>query len=178
MAYITNPGHIAVFGGSGSKELELNRAKFQMMLNSNISINLTGAFVENRLVGVMNMAHFPDCVHNTKKDRSISQDLIKKLDDYGARHSELYGKWAEVHPTESHYHLGPIGVLPEMQGQGIGRQLMVKYCEIVDGSKEAGYLETDRPENVHFYKESGFKVIREEVILDVPCWFMWRDAIS
>ena len=31
-----------------------------------------------------------------------------------------------------HWHLGPIGVLPEYQGQGIGSRLMQRFCREVD----------------------------------------------
>ena len=53
-------------------------------------------------------------------------------------------------------HLGPIGVAPEAQGQGIGTALMNRYIEHLKQERSAGYLETDRPENVEFYKKFGF----------------------
>jgi len=40
--------------------------------------------------------------------------------------------------------------------------------------RAAGYLETDGPENVEFYKKFGFIVQREEQLIGTPTWYMWR----
>jgi hypothetical protein len=37
-----------------------------------------------------------------------------------------------------------------------------------------GYLETDRPANVDFYKKFGFVVRHEEIIIGAPTWYMCR----
>jgi hypothetical protein len=39
-----------------------------------------------------------------------------------------------------------------------------------------GYLETDKPENVTFYKRFGFEVVDEHPVLGIKNWFMLRDA--
>jgi ribosomal protein S18 acetylase RimI-like enzyme len=88
---------------------------------------------------------------------------------------KLQTVWKRHDPRERHWHIGPIGVVPELQGRGIGSKLMVKCCERIDSQKDASYLETDRPENLPFYQRFGFKVIAEERILGVMNWFMWRD---
>jgi GNAT superfamily N-acetyltransferase len=61
-----------------------------------------------------------------------------------------------------------------MQGQGVGTALMQRYIEHLDREGAAGYLETDRPKNVEFYKKFGFRVEREENIIGAPTWSMWR----
>ena len=64
--------------------------------------------------------------------------------------------WSKSDPKTAHSHLGPIGVSPEAQGQWIGRRLMDAYCNELDRTGEAGYLETDRPENVTFLSSIWF----------------------
>jgi ribosomal protein S18 acetylase RimI-like enzyme len=84
--------------------------------------------------------------------------------------------WSKSDPKTAHSHLGPIGVSPEAQGQWIGRRLMDAYCNELDRTGEARYLETDRPENVTFYRQFGFEVTDEILVLGVPNHLMWRNA--
>jgi hypothetical protein len=51
---------------------------------------------------------------------------------------------------------------------------MNRYIEHLEQERLAGYLETDRRENVDFYKGFGFVVQREEQLIGVPTWYMWR----
>ncbi|MGH7784124.1 MAG: GNAT family N-acetyltransferase, partial [Candidatus Binatia bacterium] len=74
-----------------------------------------------------------------------------------------------------HVHLGPIGVSPATQGMGIGTALMDHYINHLTKEHTAGYLETDRRENMEFYKKFGFVVEREESLIGTPIWYMWRD---
>ena len=55
---------------------------------------------------------------------------------------------------------------------------MERYCEALDRSGKAGYLETDRPENVAFYRRFGFDVTGEVPVLGVRSYFMRRAARS
>jgi GNAT superfamily N-acetyltransferase len=61
-----------------------------------------------------------------------------------------------------------------MQGRGVGTALMRRYVEHLDEARAAGYLETDRPANVEFYKRFGFVVRRNEELIGAPIWYMWR----
>jgi predicted N-acetyltransferase YhbS len=86
------------------------------------------------------------------------------------------GSWATHDPSEPHVHLGPIAVDPEAQGRGIGRHLMQRYTRELDCAGWAGYLETDRPENVAFYERFGFELIETSSVLAVPNYFMLCEA--
>jgi GNAT superfamily N-acetyltransferase len=59
---------------------------------------------------------------------------------------------------------------------GVGTALMQRYIDHLDQKKTAGYLETDRPENVEFYKRFGFIVQLNEELIGAPIWYMWRPA--
>lgn len=90
------------------------------------------------------------------------------------RAMKMRGTWAKKDPRKPHWHLDPLGVEPELQGQGIGGQLMEYYCKHVDGLGMVAYHQTDRPENVKFYQRFAFQVVGEETIMDFPNWYMWR----
>jgi predicted N-acetyltransferase YhbS len=87
---------------------------------------------------------------------------------------QWFGRWCHLDPDEPHVHLGPIGVAPQLQGQGVGTALMRCYIEHLEREKAAGYLETDRSENVEFYKRFGFVLRHEETVIGIPTWYMWR----
>jgi hypothetical protein len=52
---------------------------------------------------------------------------------------------------------------------------MKLYCEELDRTRHAGYLETDRSENVSFYGRFGFETIGEVSVLGVRNYLMWRE---
>jgi GNAT superfamily N-acetyltransferase len=80
--------------------------------------------------------------------------------------------WSMRDPSEPHVHLRPIGVKPALQGHDIGSQMLTVYCEQLDLASDAGYLETDEPENVRLYERFGFEVRRHAFVLGVQNWFM------
>jgi GNAT superfamily N-acetyltransferase len=82
----------------------------------------------------------------------------------------------EHDPEERHVHVGPVGVEPGVQGLGIGRRMLEALCERLDHDGETGWLETDKPENVVFYRRHGFDVAVEDRHLGFPIWFMHRPA--
>ena len=51
---------------------------------------------------------------------------------------------------------------------------MDRNCQQLDQTGRPGYLETDRPENVAFYRRFGFETTQQTSILGVPNFFMRR----
>jgi ribosomal protein S18 acetylase RimI-like enzyme len=86
------------------------------------------------------------------------------------------GEWARRDPAEPHWHLGPVAVDPDSQGQGIGGAMLADFCARMDGHGALVYLETDKSENVRFYEKFGFAVAAQGEVLGVPNWFMSRPA--
>jgi len=93
------------------------------------------------------------------------------------------GRWAEVyraleveHPLEPHWYLAVLGIAPEHQRRGNGAALLAAFLETVDADGGPSYLETDRAENIAFYAQGGYEVVREVTVLGVPVWCMWRPA--
>ena len=52
--------------------------------------------------------------------------------------------------------------------------MLARFCEMVDERKAAGYLETDKPENMRLYQRFDFVVVGETDVLGVHQRFMWR----
>jgi GNAT superfamily N-acetyltransferase len=81
------------------------------------------------------------------------------------------------HPHEPHYYLLGIGVEPELQGRGLGTQLMAPVLEKCDRERMPAYLESSKEVNVPLYERNGFKVTEQFQVPNggPPIWLMWRD---
>jgi ribosomal protein S18 acetylase RimI-like enzyme len=79
------------------------------------------------------------------------------------------------HSTERHWHVGPVGVEPGLQGRGVGAKVMRLLCDAMDHNGEIAFLETEKPENVVFYRRLGFEVTSESELTGLHTWFMRRD---
>jgi GNAT superfamily N-acetyltransferase len=80
----------------------------------------------------------------------------------------------EHDPAERHIHVGPVGVERGAQGLGIGAAMMRALCDALDADGELAWLETDKPENVVFYRRHGFDVAVEDTELGFPIWYLRR----
>jgi len=87
-------------------------------------------------------------------------------------------EWARHDPSDQHWHLGPIGVLPAYQGAGIGSKLMQRFCREVDACRASAYLETDLERNVRFYEKFGFKIVSRSDIFDVKNYYMAKTSTA
>jgi ribosomal protein S18 acetylase RimI-like enzyme len=172
-AFLTNPLHVAAFGPSPfEKNDRFFRAGLAVMKGP------TWIAIEgSQLLGLVHWARAPECQLSPIEKLQILPVMIGA---FGVRSALKVGSWLAAwsahDPREPHAHLGPIGVAREAQGRGIGRRLMEHYCGAVDLIGEAGYLETDRPENVAFYERFGFAVTSEVEVLGVTNFLMKRPA--
>lgn len=79
------------------------------------------------------------------------------------------------HTDERHWHVGPVGVEPGLQGRGVGAAVMGQLCAAMDAEGEVAFLETEKPENVVFYRRLGFEVVSESELTGLHTWFMRRE---
>lgn len=82
--------------------------------------------------------------------------------------------WGARDPATPHWHVGPVAVEGGLQGLGIGTRLLADLGAGLDAAGDEAWLETDKPENVVFYRRAGFAVRAEARVLGVPCWFLAR----
>ena len=84
-------------------------------------------------------------------------------------------QFSSFHPTEPHWYLGGIGVLPEHQGRGHGSALLQVGLERCDRDGLPAYLEASNSRNRPLYERHGFEVIGEIQAADSPSvWPMLR----
>jgi predicted N-acetyltransferase YhbS len=174
-AYVTNPLHVAAFGPA---QLAKNEAFFRKGLTVMKGPKLV-ALEGPRILGLIHWVHAPDCQFSGLEKLLLTPAMISGFGLRSAlRVSTWLSTWSKHDPKASHAHLGPIGVEPAAQGQRIGQHLMEVYDEELDRTGQAGYLETDRPENVSFYRRFGFETTGDVSVLGVRNYLMWRKARS
>ena len=172
-AFVTNPINAAALGAD---QLARNEAFFRGGLGLMKGTKLV-AVEGSRIVGLIHWVQSPGCqMAGVEKLKTIPAMVCA----VGLRSALRIGNWLsawEKHDLKlPHLHLGPIGVDPAMQGKQVGRKLMEQYCEALDRTGIAGYLETDRPENVAFYRRFGFETIEELPVLAVRNFLMQRPS--
>jgi GNAT superfamily N-acetyltransferase len=74
-----------------------------------------------------------------------------------------------------HYYVRDVGVLPEMQGRGLGSALMAPVLERCDREGVPVYLEASSQRSAALYERLGFEHVSELNVLDSPpLWLMLR----
>ena len=170
-AFVTNPLHVSAFG---AQRIDQNRLFFRIGLQHMFIGHAFVALVDGAVGGYMHFNASPYCLPPPEQIPAAAATLLKPLGEAIPRVVKWFSTWCRLDPKEPHAHLGPIGVSPEAQGKGVGTALMNRYIEYLKQEATAGYLETDRPENVEFYKKFGFVVQHEEQLIGTPTWSLWR----
>ena len=171
-AFSTNPLAIAVYRERQNKERHME-ATFRHLLEY-MPGQVFIAKKDELVVGMLRMIEWPHCQTSSTQTLIRLPIMLIKLRGMAIRRLKAQYSWSKHHPRKPHWHLGPVAVVPEMQGQGIGSQLLEHFCRYVDQAGEAAYLETDRLENVRLYERFGFSVTEEALLIGVRNWFMWR----
>lgn len=170
-AMLNNPLHVALFQGHGEKERKrIEKMFFELLCEGRGTTFL--ARMDRQIVGVMRMK---SCDGKKAANEHSQTDDVDNLD---WRISIWHNEWARHDPSQQHWHLGPVGVLPSYQTRGIGSELLHRFCREVDACLSPAYLETDTDRNVQFYERFGFVVVEESNIFDVRNRYMWRPAGS
>ena len=170
-AFVTNPLHIAAFGPG---EVAKSEAFFRLALNVMRGPMLV-ATGDSGVLGAIHWVDSPGCRYSRLEKLRMMPAMIRGLGLPSAlRLASWLSHWSRQDPAEPHSHLGPIGVSPDAQGRGVGQRLMERYCAQLDRVGGVGYLETDRPENVPFYRRFGFETTEQDFVLGVPSYSMIR----
>ncbi len=176
LAFADNPNTLAMAGGDPDKARRITEAGIRVVKLDRKYSNLWVAAHAGRIVGALNAVEWPRCQLGAGEKLRTAPGMIRAMGSGLPRAFKLMGVWARRDPRERHWHLGPIGVHPELQGQGIGKAMLGSFLGLVDEQGSAAYLETDRDRNVTLYAQFGFNVIGQEDILGATNWFMWREA--
>ena len=171
-----NPLHVAAYGADPERRRRSIERTFSTLFRVFGAQQPICALDAGTLVAVSGVAPAGTCQPTTiqaQRLRSMS-NLLAIGPGAAMRVAKWLSAWADHDPDQAHSHLGPLAVDAHLQGRGIGSKLMGEYCLRLDARREAGYLETDKPENVHFYERYGYTVIAQADVIGVPNWFMAR----
>lgn len=140
-----------------------------------IQCGMIGALVGGHVIGVAGANAPGGCLGATAPPELRSVPAVPPVEAVGydrARH--MVSVMCDHDPDERHIHVGPVGVEPGVQGLGVGGAMLARIGQLLDAEGEVAWLETDKPENVVFYRRHGFDVAVEERRLGFPVWFMRR----
>jgi ribosomal protein S18 acetylase RimI-like enzyme len=171
-AFILTPFSSKVAGGQSEKHRRGLKMGFKIMIAKKPG-KVVVAKINEKIVGVMRMVKWPDCQNSIPKGFERIPVLIFGR-GAALRLFKFRSIWKKHDPNQPHWHIDPIGVLPEMQGKGIGSQLLSYFCNQIDMQNESAYLETDQEQNVRLYERFGYKVLETEPIFNIKNWFLWR----
>jgi GNAT superfamily N-acetyltransferase len=129
-----------------------------------------GAFHRGCLVAVACAAEPGACVGAAVDTRT--PELSSETD--GAAALRFQAAYARHDTPCAHWHCGPVAVEPGLQGLGLGTAVMRGLHGFLDDQRGAGWLETDKPENVRFYTALGWEVRDTDNVLGTELWFLWR----
>jgi len=175
-AFVTNALHRSAFGDD---RLDQNRTFFRIGLRHMfIGQSFVAAEEGGGVCGYVHFNSWPNCLPDPEELPRAVATQLQPLGEAIPQVIRWFGRWCRLDPAEPHVHLGPIGVAPEKQRQGVGTALMRCYIDHLERTKAAGYLETDRSENVEFYEKFGFVVQRHEQLIGAPVWYMWRSPAA
>jgi GNAT superfamily N-acetyltransferase len=171
-----NPIHIRAFGADPDhRERALSRLFESVLRRVLAKGSIEGAFRDGRLVGVCGRLAPGNCRVGLGQKLGFVPAL-KKGNSWSTVFRVLgwAGAWAKRDLAAPHWHLGPVGVLRDDQGKGVGRALLDGFCAKMDADRAVAYLETDKDANVRIYEKAGFTVVSTLEAIGVPCWTMSR----
>jgi ribosomal protein S18 acetylase RimI-like enzyme len=128
------------------------------------------------VVGALNAAEWPHCQLGITEKIKTAPAMARIMKTALPRAFTMMSKREAHDPHEAHWHIGPIGVRPELQGKGVGKALLKAFLTTVDEQEWPAFLETDVDRNVELYEGFGFTVTGREDIVGIDTRFMWRDA--
>ena len=175
-AMCDNPIDVRAFGGEAPRRRRsLERFYAPVLRGLCRRGEILGGFRDAELIALCAFAPPGHCQATlAEKVRILPSVVLANQIGTAARILQWVGAWARRDPSEPHWHLGPVAVEPASQGQGVGHALVADFCTRVDECAGLAYLETDKRENVRFYRRFGFSVVAEAEVLGVRTWFMSR----
>jgi ribosomal protein S18 acetylase RimI-like enzyme len=175
-AMCDNPIDVRAFGGEASRRRRSLERFYSPVLHGLYRRGqVLGGFCAAEMIAVCAFAPPGHCRATlAEKVRILPSVVLANQLATARRIVKWVGAWSRRDLSAPHWHLGPVAVEPALQGQGIGRALMADFCARMDECAGLAYLETDKRENVGFYRRFGFSVVAEGEVLGVRNWFMSR----
>ena len=174
IAIAPTPNSIALWGGKSEKHRSRIEKALHLLHVQNANFKTIVARRAGKIIGVHSMLSWPHCQPTFREGLKMSPRMFPIVRWNAIRGMILQFETSKLDPRRPHWHLGPIGVLPDERGLGIGKLLVTQVLVDFDREGIPAYLETDQPSVVQQEEQLGFKVIGEAKILGVHNWLMWR----
>lgn len=172
----SNPTTVSAYLTDAGRRTRVLERLFRALLRARGQPALCARW-DGAIVGVAGFDAVGECQRLSAADLRVLVPALARVGPRAARATvRIMMAWEKQDPDLPHNHLGPVAVDPDMQHQGIGSRLMEAYCARLETAGEASYLETDKPENVVFYRRFGYGVIAEAEVVGAESWFMLREA--
>jgi ribosomal protein S18 acetylase RimI-like enzyme len=178
LAFADNPSTLANVRGDRLKARRVMREAVRVAKFGRPWSHALVAEHGDALVGALNAAEWPQCQMGIAEKIKTAPLMARIMKTALPRAITMMSKREARDPHEPHWHIGPIGVRPQLQGNGVGSALLETVLATVDQHDAAAFLETDVDRNVAFYESFGFSVIGREDIVGINTRFMWRPASS
>jgi GNAT superfamily N-acetyltransferase len=117
----------------------------------------------------------PDAAPTPESEERLGEGVVALAGDDITRWDAFMRMQDANRPTEPHYYLMLLGVIPDRHGVGIGSALLHAVLDRADREHLPAYLEATSPRNRALYERHGFEVIGELRCADCPpLWAMRR----
>jgi len=175
LANIILPNSEALWGGKDEAQRRMMEEAFRIVNVEDPRTYTVVARQGDRIIGALCTIRSPYCQVSFMDGLKLFPKMSRTMRGRFIQSMKIQYYGAKVDPKELHWHLGPIGVLPEVQGSGAGTMLVEKVCELLDEKQEPGYLETDRLRVARHQELLGFKIFKEVDILGIKNYCLWRE---
>jgi ribosomal protein S18 acetylase RimI-like enzyme len=178
LAFADNPSTLANVRGDSIKARRVMQHAVRVAKFGRPWSEALVAVQGDTVVGALNAAEWPHCQMGMAEKIKTAPAMVWIMRSALPRAFAMMSKREARDPHEPHWHIGPIGVRPQLQGRGIGKALLEAFLATIDEVGSPSFLETDVDRNVALYESVGFAVTSRDDIVGVNTRFMWRDAPS
>ena len=175
LAFADNPSMLANVRGDRERARQTMRDAVRIAKFGRPWSHALVAVDAGTIVGALNATEWPHCQLSTGEKIKTAPSMIRIMKSALPRAFSMMSKREAADPPEPHWHIGPVGVRPELHGRGIGRILLETFLAEIDEQGAAAFLETDVDRNVVLYQHFGFTVTSRHEIVGVDTRFMWRE---
>jgi ribosomal protein S18 acetylase RimI-like enzyme len=176
LAFADNPSTLANVHGDRAKARRLMQEAVRVAKFGRRWSHALVAEQGGMVVGALNAAEWPHCQLGMVEKIKTAPAMVRIMKAALPKAFTMMNKREARDPHEPHWHIGPIGVRPELQGNGVGKALLKTFLATVDEQGSPAFLETDVDRNVVLYESFDFSVTSREDIVGVNTRFMWRDT--
>ena len=159
------------------------RVMFEYLINSRLVQNspVLGCRIDDELVGVAVLSE-PGEGYTTEELDNQWDRACEVMGDLAMERFNKYGGLCDdTIPAGPYHYLGILGVLPNCQGQGVGRQLLEAVLEEARSHPDSKgvCLNTEAKRNLPFYNKSGFTVHGGLPVDSIYTWGMvWEKDVD